>query len=49
MIFIEELRREIGLKSFTLEAPSTLGMRVIKEVLIILVQRLPYWKDLQMP
>jgi len=29
MIFIEELRREMGLKSCTLEAPSILSMRVI--------------------
>jgi hypothetical protein len=38
MSLIEELRREMGLKSETLLASSTLGMRVMREELILLRQ-----------
>jgi hypothetical protein len=41
MILTEEFRREMGLKLFTEICPSTLGIRVMKELLMLLRQRLP--------
>ena len=35
MIFTEELSREMGLYSLILVGPSTFGMRIIKEALML--------------
>jgi hypothetical protein len=42
--FTEEFRREIGLKSLTLMGPSILGIKVMKEPLILCKQTFPSQK-----
>jgi len=47
MILTEELSKEMGLKSFTQIGPSILGIRVIKELLMILLLRQKSFYDLE--